>query len=138
MPHDENWHPILIMDVNPGQIWFRRPKGDEFCGECKLGDLGGRGLRGVLGGRLRWRRGRKICRWRSSIIGLLFVPFPSHFQFPNYIKHGLITCADGNRKSTKTHAHTRASEIWSLGAVIYSMTGHLHPVSMNIIGIYQG
>jgi hypothetical protein len=37
--HDEDWQPILIMDVSPSQIWFKKPdtrKGLTY-GECKLG-----------------------------------------------------------------------------------------------------
>lgn len=37
MKHDDDWHPILIRDVSPGQIWFKQPKKDETYGECKLG-----------------------------------------------------------------------------------------------------
>lgn len=35
--HDEDWQAILIMDMSPGQIWFKQPKGPETYGECKLG-----------------------------------------------------------------------------------------------------
>jgi hypothetical protein len=35
--HDDDWQAVLIMDVSPGQIWFKHPKGDETYGECKLG-----------------------------------------------------------------------------------------------------
>lgn len=34
---DADWQAILIMDVSPGQIWFKHPRGDETYGECKLG-----------------------------------------------------------------------------------------------------
>lgn len=37
MKHDDDWQPVLIRDVSPGQIWFRQPKRDETYGECKLG-----------------------------------------------------------------------------------------------------
>jgi serine/threonine protein kinase len=35
--HDDDWHPILIRDISPGQIWFKHPRADEHYGECKLG-----------------------------------------------------------------------------------------------------
>ena len=28
------------MDISPGQIWFKKPRGDETYGECKLGGFG--------------------------------------------------------------------------------------------------
>jgi hypothetical protein len=34
---DEDWQPVLIVDVSPGQIWFKKPRGGETYGECKLG-----------------------------------------------------------------------------------------------------
>lgn len=37
MKHDDDWQPVLIRDVSPGQIWFKHPKKDETYGECKLG-----------------------------------------------------------------------------------------------------
>jgi hypothetical protein len=37
--HDDDWMLILIMDVSPGQIWFKKPDGRKGItyGECKLG-----------------------------------------------------------------------------------------------------
>lgn len=37
--HDDDWQPILIMDVSPSQIWFKKPGGRTGLtyGECKLG-----------------------------------------------------------------------------------------------------
>jgi hypothetical protein len=37
--HDDDWQPILIMDVSPSQIWFKKPDGRKGItyGECKLG-----------------------------------------------------------------------------------------------------
>jgi len=37
LPHDVDWQAVLVMDVSPGQIWFKHPRGDETYGECKLG-----------------------------------------------------------------------------------------------------
>ena len=49
---DDDWHPILIMDVSPGQIWFQKPKGPEFYGSCKLGGFQWAKVTGVPGGKI--------------------------------------------------------------------------------------
>lgn len=48
--HDDDWQPILIRDVSPGQIWFKRPAGAETYGECKLGGFGRCVVTGFPGG----------------------------------------------------------------------------------------
>lgn len=35
--HDDDWHTILIRDIDPSQIWFKQPKAGATYGECKLG-----------------------------------------------------------------------------------------------------
>jgi hypothetical protein len=37
MKHDDDWHAVLIRDVSPGQIWFKKAGGRETYGVCKLG-----------------------------------------------------------------------------------------------------
>lgn len=49
-PHDDDWQPILIMDVSPSQIWFKRPRQGETYGECKLGGFQWAKVTGALGG----------------------------------------------------------------------------------------
>jgi hypothetical protein len=51
--HDEDWHAILIMDVSPGQIWFKKPghKGEHY-GECKLGGFQWAKVCGSMGARV--------------------------------------------------------------------------------------
>jgi len=51
--HDEDWHAILIMDVSPGQIWFKKPgnKGEHY-GECKLGGFQWAKVCGSVGARV--------------------------------------------------------------------------------------
>ena len=42
---------MLIMDVSPNQIWFKKPRGEETYGECKLGGFGqARVMQGKGGG----------------------------------------------------------------------------------------
>lgn len=42
---------MLIMDISPGQIWFKKPRGEETYGECKLGGFGrARVMQGKGGG----------------------------------------------------------------------------------------
>lgn len=38
--HDDDWQPILIREVSPKQIWFKRVAGGATYGECKLGGFG--------------------------------------------------------------------------------------------------
>jgi len=48
---DEDWQTVLIMDVSPNQIWFKKPRGEETYGECKLGGFGqARVMQGKGGG----------------------------------------------------------------------------------------
>jgi hypothetical protein len=48
--HDDDWHPILIRDVSPGQIWFKKPRAGETYGECKLGGFQWTKVTGLVGG----------------------------------------------------------------------------------------
>jgi len=48
--HDDDWHPILIRDVSPGQIWFKHPTKGETYGECKLGGFQWAKVTGSPGG----------------------------------------------------------------------------------------
>jgi hypothetical protein len=50
MKHDDDWQPILIRDVSPGQIWFKKPKPGETYGECKLGGFQWAKVTGLVGG----------------------------------------------------------------------------------------
>ncbi len=50
--HDDDWHAILIMDISPGQIWFKRPVADETFGECKLGGFHWARVSGTVGAKL--------------------------------------------------------------------------------------
>jgi hypothetical protein len=52
--HDDDWHPILIRDVSPEQIWFKKPRAQrgETYGECKLGGFQWAKVTGAVGGRV--------------------------------------------------------------------------------------
>lgn len=50
--HDDDWQPILMMDVSPGQIWFQHPKGNEHYGHCKLGGFQYAKVTGYPGGKV--------------------------------------------------------------------------------------
>lgn len=52
--HDEDWQAILIMDISPSQIWFKKPGGlkGEFYGECKLGGFQWAKVCGSVGARV--------------------------------------------------------------------------------------
>ena len=51
MKHDDDWQPILIRDISPGQVWFKKPRKEETYGECKLGGFQWAKITGVVGGR---------------------------------------------------------------------------------------
>lgn len=52
MRHDDDWQPVLIMDVSPGQVWFQKPRGEEFYGVCKLGGFGRARVTGAPGAKV--------------------------------------------------------------------------------------
>lgn len=51
---DDDWQPILIRDISPSQIWFKKPDGKKgyHYGECKLGGFHWAKVCGTPGGRL--------------------------------------------------------------------------------------
>jgi hypothetical protein len=50
MRHDDDWQPILIRDISPGQVWFKKPRPKETYGECKLGGFQWAKVTGLVGG----------------------------------------------------------------------------------------
>ncbi|KAJ5051735.1 uncharacterized protein L3040_001507 [Drepanopeziza brunnea f. sp. 'multigermtubi'] len=100
--HDDDWHAILITDVSPGQIWFKKPVGDESYGECKLGGFQWAKVTGTVGATVAF-----TPRIENA-------PLEKQYFFAPEIYRN-------------THSHTRASEIWSLGATIYTMMTGIPP-----------
>lgn len=101
--HDDDWQPILIMDVSPGQIWFQHPvQGRSTYGACKLGGFSWAKVTGSPGAQI----ARAARVEKASLEKMYFWP-------PEVYKH--------------THAWCRPSEIWALGAVIYMMMTGIPP-----------
>ncbi|KAL2075988.1 hypothetical protein VTL71DRAFT_931 [Oculimacula yallundae] len=100
--HDDDWHAILIMDVSPGQIWFKRPVGGETYGECKLGGFQWAKVTGAVAG------GDAIEQRVEN------APLAKQYFFPPEVYKN-------------THSHSRSSEIWQLGATIYTMMTGIPP-----------
>ena len=81
MKHDDDWHAILIRDVSPGQIWFKKARGHETYGECKLGGFqwakvcGSVGAKVAIAPRMETASREKQFFWAP-------VNFFSHHLFP--------------------------------------------------------
>ncbi|PVH86502.1 hypothetical protein DL98DRAFT_510558 [Cadophora sp. DSE1049] len=100
--YDDDWHAILIMDVSPGQIWFKRPVGEETYGECKLGGFQWAKVTGAVAGNV------AIAQKVEN------TPLEKQYFFPPEVYKN-------------THSHSRSSEIWQLGATIYTMMTGIPP-----------
>ncbi|KAH7412673.1 kinase-like domain-containing protein [Cadophora sp. MPI-SDFR-AT-0126] len=100
--HDDDWHAILIMDVSPGQVWFKRPVGEETYGECKLGGFQWAKVTGAVGGKV------------ANAQMVENAPLQKQYFFPPEVYKN-------------THSHSRSSEIWQLGATIYTMMTGIPP-----------
>ncbi|CZT40566.1 uncharacterized protein RSE6_00239 [Rhynchosporium secalis] len=100
--HDDDWHAILIMDISPGQIWFKRPVGEETYGACKLGGFQWAKVTGTVAG------GHAIEQRVEH------APLAKQYFFPPEVYKN-------------THSHSRSSEIWQLGATIYVMMTGIPP-----------
>jgi serine/threonine protein kinase len=102
MSHDDDWHAILIRDISPGQIWFKKARGrsnnfgPETYGECKLGGF----------------------QW-AKVTGLVGAAVAVAARVENASRIKTMFWAPEIYKCTSPWL--RASEIWSLGAVLYMM-----------------
>lgn len=80
MKYDDDWHPILVMDISPGQIWFKRPEGGETYGECKLGGFQWARVIGTVGGEVavasRVEGAQMVKKWFWAPVCLPFLPLP--------------------------------------------------------------
>ncbi|KAE8453271.1 hypothetical protein EG329_011338 [Mollisiaceae sp. DMI_Dod_QoI] len=102
LPHDDDWMPILIMDVSPSQIWFKRPMQGETYGECKLGGFQWARVTGMIGGRMALAARMEDAPRRKQ-----------YYWAPEIYKN--------------TNSWSRPSEIWALGATIYTMMTGIPP-----------
>ncbi|KAF8858436.1 kinase-like protein [Acephala macrosclerotiorum] len=102
LPHDDDWMPILIMDVTPSQIWFKRPLNGETYGECKLGGFQWARVTGMPGGRMALAENRADVPRRKQ-----------YYWAPEIYNN--------------TTSWTRPTEIWSLGATLYTMMTGIPP-----------
>ncbi|KAK0112571.1 hypothetical protein ONS96_001806 [Cadophora gregata f. sp. sojae] len=96
--HDDDWHTILIRDVSPGQIWFKRPVGEETYGECKLGGF-------------QWAKVTGAVAIAQRVEN---APREKQYFFPP-------------ETYKNTHSYSCASEIWELGSTIYTMMTGIPP-----------
>ncbi|RAL62679.1 hypothetical protein DID88_004522 [Monilinia fructigena] len=97
--HDDDWQPILIREVSPKQIWFKRTSGGATYGECKLGGFGKAVVTGFPGGKVAKSQKKEGMEW--------------WFQSPEQL--------------AGTEGWCPASEIWSLGATVYTMMTGIPP-----------
>lgn len=83
LPHDDDWQPILIMDVSPAQMWFKRAQHGETYGACKLGGFQWAKVTGMVGGRMALAQRkddahrRKQYYWSPVSLSIYFRWFPN-------------------------------------------------------------
>lgn len=121
MKHDDDWQPILIRDVSPGQIWFKKPKAGETYGECKLGGFQWAKVTGLVGGTMaittRVEDAPREKQWYWAPV-----------RFGSSLRYSNETNADTAKEIyNSTHSWSRPNEIWSLGAVVYTMMTGMPP-----------
>lgn len=116
---DDDWQPILIRDISPPQIWFKKPDGKKgyHYGECKLGGFHWAKVCGTPGGRL--AVAERVPN--TPIHKQHYWPPVSNSERLNFFPQ-LTSLQEIYRN---THPWTRATEIWQLGATVYAMMcGH--------------
>ena len=105
---NDDWHTILIRDISPGQIWFKKARGrsgnfgPETYGECKLGGF----------------------QW-AKVTGIVGAGFASAQRVEDAPHDKTLFWAPEIYKNT--WEWSPASEIWSLGAVVYMMMTGIPP-----------
>jgi len=90
------------MDVSPGQIWFKRARHGETYGECKIGGFQWAKVTGMIGGRMALAHKRDDAPRRKM-----------YYWAPEIYKN--------------TNSWSRPSEIWALGATLYTMMAGIPP-----------
>lgn len=105
--HDDDWQPILIRDVSPGQVWLKQPSPREMedgvaYGECKLGGFHWAKVTGCPGAQAAMCAPKEDASVEKQ-----------YYWAPEVYKN--------------EQAWSRASEVWSLGAVVYTMMTGMPP-----------
>jgi serine/threonine protein kinase len=122
MPHDEDWQAILIMEVSPSQIWFKRPRGGETYGECKLGGFGKARVCGSLHAQVALAEKDP----NTPLIKQYFwAPVNLSCLLPLW--NSLLILVHTQEVAQNIYSPSRSSEIWSLGATIYTMMTGIPP-----------
>ncbi|KAI9775003.1 MAG: hypothetical protein M1835_005977 [Candelina submexicana] len=98
MGHDDDWHPVLMTDINPANIYFCSPEEDETYGLVKLGNFGT----------------ATICSSVATAEVITPIFYGGKYQPPEI--------------RNNTHGWDMKSDIWSLGAVLYHMMVGAPPV----------
>lgn len=119
--HDDDWQPILIREVSPKQIWFKRGGGATY-GECKLGGFGNAVVTGFPGGNVAKTEKKEGLQWWYT------PPVCVHFLFVSWWVDGsALMVMVIQEQLSGTESWGPASEIWALGAVVYTMMTGIPP-----------
>lgn len=115
--HDDDWQPILIRDVSPKQIWFKRTGGGATYGQCKLGGFGKAVVTGFPGGNVAKSEKKEGLSWHFQA--------PVRFFSEILINRSLLITTQEQLAGTETWGP--ASEIWALGATVFTMMTGIPP-----------
>ncbi|KAK7433147.1 hypothetical protein QQZ08_000078 [Neonectria magnoliae] len=126
---DVDWLPILHRAIEPGNIYFQHPRGTETYGQCKLGDFSnatvtGHGIRSAIKSAEHHIRRRDIDESdRIPSYGLSMARTRGHEPITETSKN---LEEDPEALEGEARPYTLATELWSIGAVIFTMmTGAL-------------
>ncbi|KAK7409008.1 hypothetical protein QQX98_008827 [Neonectria punicea] len=126
---DADWLPILHRAIEPGNIYFQHPRGTETYGQCKLGDFSnaavtGHGIRSAIESAEHHIRRRDIDESdRIPSYGLSMARTRGHEPITETSKN---LEKDPEALEGEARPYTLATELWSIGAVIFTMmTGAL-------------
>ena len=103
MKHDDDWHAILIRDVSPGQMWFKKARGHETYGVCKLGGFqwakvwGSVGAKVAIAPRMETASREKQFFWAPvNFFSHRLFPIPSFFRLQTMQWRLTATVTTGN------------------------------------------